>query len=104
MLQSCLYARQDDLPFVAKEMHLFFESLVVTDAHGLQTSLMDFHHETSFRSILEDDSISSASRTCICSCSSKGVGLWLVVKSSMHLFHIAHFTFTLALHFCFGFI
>jgi hypothetical protein len=66
--------------------------------------LMDFHHETSLRFILEDDSIFSASRACICSCSSKRVGLWLVVRSSICLIHIAHSTFTLELHFRFGFI
>jgi hypothetical protein len=65
---------------------------------------MDVHHNTSFRFILKDDSISSTSRTRIHSCSSKGVGLWLVVKPFIHLFHIAHFTFTSKLHFCFNLI
>jgi hypothetical protein len=65
---------------------------------------MDFHHDTSLRSILEYDSISLTSITCIHSCSSKGAGLWLVVKPSIHLFHIAHFTFTLVLRFRFSLI
>ncbi len=65
---------------------------------------MDFDHDTSFRSILEDDSISSSFRAYICSCSSKGVGLQLVIKPFICLFHIAHFTFTSTLHFCFGLI
>jgi hypothetical protein len=37
--------------------------------------LMDFHHNTSLRSSLENDSISSSSRAHIHSYSSKGVGL-----------------------------
>jgi len=65
---------------------------------------MDIHHDTSFRSILEDDSISSTFKTHICNCSSKGVGLWLIVRPSICLFHIAHFTFTSMLHFCFSLI
>jgi hypothetical protein len=63
---------------------------------------MDYN--TSLRSILEDDSISSASRACIRSCSSKGAGLWLVTRPSIYLFHIAHSTFTLVLHFHLGLI
>jgi hypothetical protein len=66
--------------------------------------LMDFHHDTSLRSILKDDSISSTSKAHICSCSSKGAKLWLVVRSSMHSFHIAHSIFILALHFHLNFI
>jgi hypothetical protein len=58
---------------------------------------MDIHHDASLRSILEDDSISLASKACIHFCSSKGVGLWLVVRPSICLFPITHFTFTLAL-------
>jgi len=54
---------------------------------------MDIHHDTSVWSILEDDSI------CICSCSGKEVGLWLISKPSIHLFHITHFTFTSSLCF-----
>jgi hypothetical protein len=34
---------------------------------------MDIHHDTSFRSILEDDSISFTFKVHICFCSSKGV-------------------------------
>jgi hypothetical protein len=61
---------------------------------------MDIHHDTSFRSILEDDSISLALRAHIYFCLSKGARLWLVVRPSIHSFCIAHSTFTLMLHFC----
>jgi len=44
-------------------MHPSFESLVIIRTLGLQTSLRDIHHNTSFRSILEDDFISLAFRT-----------------------------------------
>jgi hypothetical protein len=85
-------------------MQLSFESLVVISTLSLHASLMDFYHNTSFKSILKDDSISLTSRTHIGFCSSKEVRPWLVAKSFIHLFHIAHFTFTLALHFCLGLI
>jgi hypothetical protein len=85
-------------------MHLSFESLAVIDAPNLQTSLMDIHHDTSLMCILEDDSIFLTSRARIYSCSSKGVGLWLVVRPFICLFRIAHFIFTLALHFCLSLI
>jgi hypothetical protein len=65
---------------------------------------MDIHHDTSLRSILKDNSISSTSKPRIRSCSGKGVGLWLIIRSSISSFHIAHFTFTLALHFRLGLI
>jgi hypothetical protein len=61
---------------------------------------MDIQHNTSFKSILEDDSIPSTSKAHIHSCSSKGARLWLVVRPSIHSFHITHFTFTSALSFC----
>ncbi len=64
---------------------------------------MDFHHNTSIRSILEDDSVSSTFRACICSCLGKGVVLWLVVRSICS-FHIAHSTFTSTLCFHFNLI
>ncbi len=35
LLQSCLHAIQDGLPLIAREMHPFFESLVVTDTPNL---------------------------------------------------------------------
>jgi hypothetical protein len=53
---------QNGLPLVAKVMHLSFESLAVVSTPGLHASLMDFHHDTSFKFILENDSISSTSR------------------------------------------
>jgi hypothetical protein len=65
---------------------------------------MDIHHNTSLRSILEDDSISSTFRACIRSCSGKGVGLWLIAKPSIYSFRIIHFIFTSTLHFCFDLI
>ncbi len=65
---------------------------------------MDIHHDTSFRSILEDDSISSASKTHIHFFSGKGAGLWLVIRPSICLFHIPHSTFTLAQCFHFSLI
>ncbi len=82
-------------------MHLSFESLAISRALDLQTSLMDIHHDTSLRSILEDDSISSYH---ICSCSSKGPWLWLVAKPFICSFCITHFTLTLALCFHLGLI
>jgi hypothetical protein len=47
--------------------------------------------------ILEDDSISSTSKARIHFCLGKGMGLWLIAKPYICSFHIAHFTFTLAL-------
>jgi hypothetical protein len=78
--------------------------MVVIGVPRLQASLMDIYHDTSFRSILEDDSISSTSKAHICSCSGKGAGLWLVVKPFIYLFRIANFTFASALRFHFGLI
>jgi hypothetical protein len=82
----------------------YFESLVITSTLNLHASLMDIHHDTSLRSIFKDDSIFLTSRTCIHSCSGKGAGLWLVARSSICSFFIAHSTFTLELHFCFNLI
>ncbi len=90
MLQSCLCVVQDGLLFAARELHPSFESLTVIGSLGLHAFLMDFHHDTPFRSILEDDSIPLTSRTCIHFCSSKGARLWLVVRSSICLFCITH--------------
>ncbi len=81
-----------------------FESLVVISIPSLQTSLMDMHHDTVFRCILKDDFISSTFKACIHFYSDKGVGLWLVARSSICSFHIAHFIFILALRFCLGLI
>jgi hypothetical protein len=103
MLQSCLRAAWNGLPLATREMHPSFESLVVVNTPGLQASLMDIHHDTSFKSILEDDSISLTTRPRIRSCSGKGVRLWLVVKP-IRAFHIAHSTFTSTLPFHFGLI
>jgi len=65
---------------------------------------MNFHHNTFLRFILEDNSISLASKVYICSCLGKGTRLWLVVKPSICLFRIAHFMFALTLCFCLGLI
>ncbi len=72
LLQSCLRAAQDGFPFVANEMHPSFENMIVIIVSSLQTFLMDIHHNSSLRSILEDDSISLASKSCIRSYSGKG--------------------------------
>jgi hypothetical protein len=90
---------RDGLPLVAKDMHLLFECLVVTGAPSIHASLMDFHHNTLFKYILDDDSISSTSKTYICFCSTKGARLWLVVRPFIDSFRITHFIFTLVLHF-----
>jgi hypothetical protein len=88
------------MPPIIKEMNPSFESLAITSTPSLHASLMDIHHDTSFKFILEDDSISSTSKAHICSCSGKGVWLWLIAKPFIRLFHITHFTFTSTLHFC----
>jgi hypothetical protein len=80
-------------------MHLSFESLVITGALGLQVSLMYIHHDTSLRSILEDDSISLAYGVRIHFCSGKGPRLWLITRPSIRSFCITHFTFTSTLRF-----
>ncbi len=85
-------------------MHPSFDNLAITTAQNLQTSLIDIHHDTSLRSILEDDSISLASKTHIRSCLKKGARLWVVIKPSIHLFRITHSTCTSALRFCLGLI
>jgi hypothetical protein len=86
-------------------MHHFFENLVVFGAPSLQAYWMDVHHDTSLRFILEDDSINSSTfKTRIHFCLGKGVGLWLIAKPYTRSFHIAHFTLTSTLCFCFGFI
>jgi hypothetical protein len=51
---------------------------------------MNIHHDTSLKSILEDDFVFSIFRTCICSCLGKGAKLWLIVRPSICLFHMAH--------------
>jgi hypothetical protein len=85
-------------------MHPSFENLAIFDTPSLHASLMDIHHNTSLRSILEDDYISSTFKTHIPFCLSKGVGLWLVVKPFIYSFCITHFIFSSMLHFCFSLI
>jgi hypothetical protein len=95
---------QNGLPFTSREMHPSFQSLVITGALGLQASLMDIHHDTFLKSILEDDSVFSTSKARIRFCLHKGFGLWLIIRPSICFFCIAHFTFTLALRFYLGLI
>jgi hypothetical protein len=65
---------------------------------------MDIHRDISFKFIMEDDSISLASKAHVRFCSGKGVGLWLVLRPSIHLFCIAQFIFTSVLRFHFDLI
>jgi hypothetical protein len=104
LLWSCLHVARDGFPPIVREMHLYFECLIVIDALGLQASSMDIHHNTSFRSILEDDFISLTSRIRIHFYSGKGARLWLITKPFICSFYIAHFFFTLALRFRFDLI
>jgi hypothetical protein len=80
------------------------ENLVIIGTLGLQAFFMDIHHHTYLKSILEDDSICSTFKACIHFYLGKGVGLWLIIRPSTYLFCIAHFTFTLTLHFYFSLI
>jgi hypothetical protein len=80
-------------------MHILKKNWQLLTPSNLKAFFMDIHHNTSFKFILEDDSISSTSKACICSCFGKGVGLWLIVRPFIHSFHIAHSTLTLKLHF-----
>jgi hypothetical protein len=85
-------------------MHHSIEKLAIFNVPSLHASLMDTHHDTSSRSILEDDFISLTSKADVCFCSSKGVDLWLVVRPSIYSFCITHYIFILALHFQFNLI
>ncbi len=95
---------QNSLFLVVKEMHHSFENLVVTGVLCLQASLIDIHDDASFRSILEIDSSSSTSKTCIYFCLGKGAKLWLIARPSIRSFYIAHSTITSMLHFHFSLI
>jgi len=55
-------------------MHPSFENLVITGTSSLQAFLMYIHHNTSFKSILKDDSISSTSKAYIRSLFRQGGG------------------------------
>jgi hypothetical protein len=89
--QSCFYVIHDSLPAVIKVMHLFFECLVIINALSLHASLMDIHHDTSFRFILKDDPISLTSKSRIHFRSNKGVWLWLIVRPFVYLFCITFY-------------
>jgi hypothetical protein len=67
LLHYCLHVARYGLLSITRDIHPSFESLVVTNAPNLHASLMDFHHDTSLKSILEDDFISLVSRIHICS-------------------------------------
>ncbi len=101
---SCFHVVRNGFILAIKKMHPSFESLVVIDTQSQHASLMAIHHNTFFRSILEDDFISSASRARIRSCLGKGARLWLIVKPFIHSFCIAHFIFTSMLNFYLGLI
>jgi len=104
LLQSSLCVVRNGFFPVAKEMHPSFANLANFDIPGLHAYLMDTHHDTSFRSILEDDFISLTSKAHIRSCLGKGAKLWLVVRPSICFFCIPHFIFILVLCFQFGLI
>jgi hypothetical protein len=104
LLQLCFCVVWDNFLLVARKMHVFFQSLAVIDALGLQAFLMNIHHDTSFRSILKDDSISITCKAHIHFCLGKGVRLWLIARPFIYSFHIAHSTFILTLYFCLNLI
>jgi len=95
---TCFSHAYIGLPHVTREMHLSFENNNYWRPKSISINTTQ-QHNTSLRSILEDDSISSTSRTRICSCLGKGARLWLVTKPSIYSFRIAHFTFTFVLFF-----
>jgi len=65
---------------------------------------MDIHHDTSLRFIFEDDFVFLPFKACIHFSLGKRVRLWLVVRSFICSFRIAHSIFTLTLRFCFSLI
>ncbi len=78
LFQSCLCVARDDFLPIVRDMHFSFESLAITGTISLQASLMNIHHDTSLRSILEDDFISLTSKAHIYSCLARGQGYgWL---------------------------
>jgi hypothetical protein len=53
---------------------------------------MEIHHNISFKSILEDEFISLASKACIRCYLGKGTRIWLIIRPSICSFRIAlHF-------------
>ncbi len=93
LLQSCFHVIQDNFPPTIKNMNFYFESLEITNALSLHESLMDIYHNTSFRSILEEISISSTFKAHICFCLGKGAALWLIIRPPICSFHITHSIF-----------
>ncbi|KAG6556932.1 hypothetical protein Mapa_001347 [Marchantia paleacea] len=53
-------------------------------------SLMESHHDTTFSSIMHDDSLSITSRIHIPSLLGKGRGIWLIAQSSLLLLSTSH--------------
>ncbi len=100
LFQSCFHVAQDSFPPATKKIHPSFESLAIIDTLGLQAPLMDIHQNTSFKFILEDDSISFTSKAHIHFCLGKGIRLWLIIRPSIYSLFIAHSTFTSMMHFC----
>jgi hypothetical protein len=65
---------------IKKGVYPSFENLAIIGASSVQTSLMNIHHNTSYKFILEDNSISSAFKAYIRSCLGRGAGLWLIIR------------------------
>jgi hypothetical protein len=85
LLQSCFHVAQNDLPPTTKEMHPSLENLVIIGTPNLQASLMDTHHNTSLRSILEDDFIPSTIGLAFILIQARGQGYgWLLSHLSVH--------------------
>ncbi len=98
MFQSCLCVTLDGILPIVKETHPSFENLAIISTPCLQAFLMDIHHDTSLRSILEDDSSSLASKARIHFCLVRGARLWLVIRPFIRSFCITHFFFLLCFH------
>ncbi len=104
LFQSCFHAARDNLPLATKKIHPSFESLAVINAPSLHASLMDIHHNTSFKPILEDDSIFSISKSTSTFVQARGHGYGWLLGHLFYLFCIAYFTFTSTMCFCFSLI
>jgi len=85
-----------------KKCIFFFESLTIIGILSLRAFLMNIHHDTSFRFILEEDFIFLTFKICNRSCLNKGARLWLIARSYICSFCITHFIFTSTLCFRLG--
>jgi hypothetical protein len=73
-----------DSEFFLNKGMKYWDSAVI-GAPSLQAFLMDIHHYTSLKSILEVDSVSSTSRVCIIFVRARGQGYgWLLGHLSVH--------------------